>query len=315
MSDRIARGIRSAQAGLLTNAGLAIAKLIAGVLGHSYALVADAIESTADIFSSMIVWGGLRISGRSADEDYPFGYGKAEPLAAAIVSLMLLGAAILIGVQSVQEILTPHHAPAKFTLVVLVGVIAIKELLFRKVFTVGMEVGSTAVRADAWHHRSDAITSAAAFVGISIALIGGRGWESADDWAALVASAIIFYNGVRILRPAIADLMDHAPDTSLSQRVAAAAESVEGVQAIEKLRVRKVGINYYVDIHVQAVPQISLYEAHVLSGKVKSAIRAAVPAVLGVIVHMEPFEERRSAANGRDAHPRARTGGGGEKEA
>jgi cation diffusion facilitator family transporter len=284
---------------LLTNACLAIAKLVAGVLGHSYALVADAIESTADIFSSMIVWGGLRISGRSADEDYPFGYGKAEPLAAAIVSLMLLGAAVLIAVQSVQEILTPHHAPAKFTLVVLVGVIVIKEVLFRKVFTVGMEVGSTAVRADAWHHRSDAITSGAAFVGISIALIGGRGWESADDWAALVASAIIVYNGVRILRPAIADLMDHAPDTSLSQRVAAVAESVEGVRAIEKLRVRKVGINYYVDIHVQAGPQISLYEAHVLSGKVKSAIRAAVPAVLGVTVHMEPFEERRPAEDVR----------------
>jgi cation diffusion facilitator family transporter len=299
MSERIARGIRSAQAGLLTNAGLAITKLVAGVLGHSYALVADAIESTADIFSSMIVWGGLRISGRSADENYPFGYGKAEPLAAAIVSLMLLGAAILIAVQSVQEILTPHHAPAKFTLVVLVGVIAIKEFLFRKVFTVGMEVGSTAVRADAWHHRSDAITSAAAFVGISIALIGGRGWESADDWAALLASAIIVYNGVRILQPAIADLMDHAPDTNLSQRIAAAAESVEGVQATEKLRVRKVGINYYVDIHVQAAPQISLYEAHVLSGKVKSALRAAVPAVIGVIVHMEPFEERRSAENVR----------------
>ncbi len=299
MSERIARGIRSAQAGLLTNAGLAIAKLVAGVLGHSYALVADAIESTADIFSSLIVWEGLRISGRLADEDYPFGYGKAEPLAAAIVSLMLLGAAILIAVQSVQEILTPHHAPAKFTLVVLVGVIAIKEFLFRRVFTVGMEVGSTAVRADAWHHRSDAITSAAAFVGISIALIGGRGWESADDWAALVASAIIFYNGVRILRPAIADLMDHAPDANLSQRIGAAAESVEGAQAIEKLRVRKFGINYYVDIHVQAVPQISLYEAHVLSGKVKSAIRAAVPAVLGVIVHMEPFEERRSAEDMR----------------
>jgi cation diffusion facilitator family transporter len=162
-----------------------------------------------------------------------------------------------------------------------------------------MEVGSTAVRADAWHHRSDAITSGAAFVGISIALIGGRGWESADDWAALVASAIIVYNGVRILRPAIADLMDHAPDTSLSQRVAAVAESVEGVRAIEKLRVRKVGINYYVDIHVQAGPQISLYEAHVLSGKVKSAIRAAVPAVLGVTVHMEPFEERRPAEDVR----------------
>lgn len=254
MADRTARGIRSAQAGLLTNACLAITKLVAGVLGNSYALIADAIESTADIFSSLIVWGGLQIATRSADEDYPFGYGKAEPLAAAVVALMLLGAAILIAVQAIEEILTPHHSPARFTLLVLVGVIVTKEILFRKVFTVGAEVGSTAVKADAWHHRSDAITSAAAFVGISIAVIGGPGFAPADDWAALLASAIIFYNGTRILRPAVGDLMDRAPEPPVIQAVASAARSVEGVLAIEKLKVRKAGMGYYVDIHVQADP-------------------------------------------------------------
>lgn len=295
MSERVARGIRSAQAGLLTNAALAISKLIAGVLGNSYALVADAIESTADIFSSLIVWGGLHIATRTADEEYPFGYGKAEPLAAAVVALMLLGAAVLIAVQAIEEIRTPHHTPAKFTLLVLVGVVVIKELLYRKVFTVGTQVGSTAVRADAWHHRSDAITSAAAFVGISISIIGGRGWEPADDWAALVASFIIFYNGVNILRPAVSDLMDHAPETSVVQQLLAAADSVEGVQATEKLKVRKAGMGFYVDIHVQADPGMSLYDAHILSGRVKSAMRAAVPAVLGVIIHMEPFESRSSS--------------------
>jgi cation diffusion facilitator family transporter len=295
MSERVARGIRSAQAGLLTNAGLAIVKLTAGVLGNSYALVADAIESTADIFSSLVVWGGLHISARSADEDYPFGYGKAEPLAAAVVALMLSGAAILIAIQAIEEIRTPHHTPAKFTLVVLIGVVAIKELLYRKVFTVGTQVGSTAVRADAWHHRSDAITSAAAFIGISISITAGRGWEPADDWAALVASFIIFYNGVNILRPAVSDLMDHAPATGVVQQLLAAAESVEGVQATEKLKVRKAGMGFYVDIHVQADPGISLYEAHILSGRVKSAMRATVPAVLGVIIHMEPFENRSSS--------------------
>lgn len=295
MSERVARGIRSAQVGLLTNAVLAISKLIAGVLGNSYALVADAIESTADIFSSLIVWGGLHIATRTADEEYPFGYGKAEPLAAAVVALMLLGAAVLIAVQAIEEIRTPHHTPAKFTLLVLVGVVVIKELLYRKVFTVGTQVCSTAVRADAWHHRSDAITSAAAFVGISISIIGGRGWEPADDWAALVASLIIFYNGVNILRPAVSDLMDHAPETSVVQQLLAAADSVEGVQATEKLKVRKAGMGFYVDIHVQADPGMSLYDAHILSGRVKSAMRAAVPAVMGVIIHMEPFESRSSS--------------------
>ncbi len=290
MAEGIARGMRSAQAGLLTNAGLALAKVTAGIFGNSYALIADGIESTADIFSSLIVWGGLRISSRSADEDYPFGYGKAEPLAAAVVSLMLLGAALLISVQAVGEILVPHHTPAKFTLVVLVAVIVIKEVLFRRVFAVGSEVGSTAVKADAWHHRSDAITSAAAFVGISIAIAGGPGWEEADDWAALAASAVIFVNGLRILRPALADLMDRAPEVELLEHIAAAARSVEGVQAIEKLKVRKSGLGYHAELHVQADPRLSLHEAHIISGKVKSAIRGAVPPVLGVLVHMEPYE-------------------------
>lgn len=290
MSKNVTRGIRSAQAGLLTNAGLALIKMTAGVLGNSYALIADAIESTADIFSSLIVWGGLRISSRAPDEEYPFGYGKAESLAATIVSLMLLGAAILIAVQAAAEIRTPHHTPATFTLIVLVLVIVVKEILFRRVFTVGVEVGSTAVRADAWHHRSDAITSAAAFVGISIAVIGGPGWQAADDWAAIAASVVIFYNGTRILRPALGDLMDRAPDASLMTQVASAARSTEGVNAIEKLRMRKAGMGYFVDVHVQADPRLSLYDAHILSGRVKSAIRDAVPSVLGVLVHMEPYQ-------------------------
>jgi len=152
-------------------------------------------------------------------------------------------------------------------------------------------VESTAVQADAWHHRSDAITSAAAFVGIAVALVGGPGWEPADDWAALVASAIIFANGIRVLRPAVADLMDRAPDERVVDRIAAAARSIAEVRLVEQLKVRKHGLAYYVDIHVQADPAMSLHDAHVLSGRVKSAIRAAVPAVAGALVHMEPFEE------------------------
>ncbi len=290
MADQILRGIRSAQAGLLVNAGLAVTKFIAGLLGHSYALIADAIESAADVFSSIIVWGGLRISARSADEEYPFGYGKAESLAAAVVGLLLLGAAVGVAIQAVREIRTPHHAPAPFTLVVLVVVVLVKEGLFRRVRQVGNEVGSTAVQADAWHHRSDAITSAAAFVGISVALLGGPGWEEADDWAALVAAGIIFVNGFGVLRPAVHDLMDRAPDSAVVARVGEAAGSIAEVRAVEKLKVRKHGLTYYVDIHVQADPAMSLHDAHVLSGRVKSAIRSAVPAVAGALVHMEPFE-------------------------
>ncbi len=290
MASSHQQGIRSAQTGLLVNAVLAIVKLVAGILGHAYALVADAVESAADIFSSLIVWGGLRIAARDPDDDYPFGYGKAEPLAAGMVALMLLGAAFGITVAAIREIRTPHHAPASFTLVVLVVVIAVKEVLFRRVLAVGEVVSSTAVKADAWHHRSDAITSTAAFIGISVALIGGPGWESADDWAALAAALVIVVNAIRLLRPAVDDLMDRSPGTELIERIAASALATVDVRAVEKLKVRKAGLGYFVDIHVQANSEMSLRDAHNLSGRVKTSIRGSVPEVRGVLVHMEPYE-------------------------
>ncbi|QEH31915.1 Ferrous-iron efflux pump FieF [Aquisphaera giovannonii] len=286
----VGRGMRAAILGLVVNGVLVVVKLMAGILGHSYALVADAIESSTDLFSSLIVWAGLRVTERPADESYPYGYGKAETLAAAVVSLMLFGAAAGIAAAAVHEIATPHHVPAPFTLAVLAAVVVIKEALSRSVLRVGEETGSTAVKADAWHHRSDALTSAAAFVGIAVALWGGEGWESADDWAALVAAGIIAINGGLLLRGAARELMDRMPETPVVDEIGSAARGVAGVLDVETLIVRKVGTAYYVDLHAQADPALPLREAHILSGKVKGAIRAAVPAVAGVLVHMEPFE-------------------------
>ena len=301
MAQASERGIRSAQIGILVNTLLAITKLAAGIIGNTYALVADAVESTADIFSSTIVWTGLRLASRDPDDAYPFGYGKAEPLAAAVVSLMLLAAAVGIALEAIREIRTPHRTPAPWTLLVLVGVMATKWILSRRVRAVGKDIGSTAVKADAWHHLSDAVTSAAAFVGISIALWGGPGWESADDWAALLASGIIFFNGANMLRPTLQDLMDRMPGPEIVEPIRRAAESVSGVRATEKLAVRRAGMAYRVTIHVQADPKLPLDEAHVLSGRVKSAIRAAAPAVHYVLVHMEPYvgpgEDRRAASS------------------
>jgi cation diffusion facilitator family transporter len=289
MVDPAQRGMRSAQIAILINAGLAITKLVAGLVGHTYALVADAIESTADILSSTVVWGGLRVASRDPDEAYPFGYGKAEPLAASVVSLMLLGAALGIAIEAISEIRTPHHSPAPWTLAVLVVVVLVKWVLSRRVHTLGAEIGSTAVQADASHHMSDAVTSAAAFIGISIAWLGGAGWESADDWAALVAAGVIAYNGANMLRPSLHDLMDRTPGPDVLEPVRRAAESVNGVLATEKLFVRRSGIGYRVTIHVQADGDMSLHESHALSGAVKAAIRQAVPQVRYVLVHMEPF--------------------------
>lgn len=288
---RASRGVQVARVGLLTNAVLAMVKLVTGIVGNSYALVADAVESTADVFSSLVVMGGLRISVREADEQFPFGYGKAEPLSAVVVGLMLIAAAVGIGIEAVREIRVPHHSPEPYTLWVLLGVVVVKELLFRRVFRVGRETESTAVLGDAWHHRSDALTSAAAGVGIAVALIGGPGWAEADDWAAVFAAGVILWNGFGILRPAVADLMDRTPDEPVLAEIERAARSVPDVRRIETLKVRKSGLSLFVDIHVEADPEMSLHDAHVVSGKVKTAIRRDVPTVQGVLVHMEPHEE------------------------
>lgn len=289
--QRLAQGVRVAQIGLVVNVVLVLVKLISGIVGHSYALVADAIESSTDIFSSLIVWGGLQVAARPADESHPYGHGKAESLAAGAVAVMLLGAAIGIGVTAIREIVTPHHAPMPFTLFVVAGVVILKETLFRTVLKVGDTIESTSVKTDAWHHRSDALTSLAAFVGISLALWGGPGWESADDWAALLASFIIAFNGVRFLMIAVHELMDRVPSDAIVKQVVVAAHSVPGVLATEKERVRKFGVDYLVDLHVQADPELTLHEAHVLSGKVKAAILTAVPAAVEVLIHMEPYEQ------------------------
>lgn len=286
----LTRGIRLAGVGLLANTLLAVVKGLAGVLGNSYALIADALESVADIGGSLIVLGGLRLSSRSADQDHPYGHGKAEPLAAAVVGIMLAGAAIAIGARGLERALSPHEAPEPFTLAVLVVVVFIKETLFRRVVRAGDDLGSGAVIADAWHHRADAFTSLAAFVGIGASVVGGAGYEWCDGAAAVVASFVILYNALRILRPAVHELMDGAPDAALLAQVAEAARGVAGVRQIEKLMARKVGTRYLVDLHVQADPGLSLHDAHILGGCVKTEIRRRIDAVENVLVHMEPYE-------------------------
>ncbi|HPF61706.1 MAG: cation diffusion facilitator family transporter [Gemmatimonadales bacterium] len=293
MSDargRLDDGLRAVRSGVLANAGLAVVKGVAGVVGHSFALVADAVESLADILGSLVVWSGLRVSAQDADQDHPWGHGKAEPLAAGIVGLMLVGAAFGILVKAVHGILVPHPVPRAWTLIVIALVVLVKETLFRRVNQLADAIGSGVVAADAWHHRSDAISSAAAFVGVGIAVLGGQPLYWADEAAAIVAAFLIAMAAWRILRPAAHELMDGAPEAELLGTAAAAARGVGGVRRIEKLMARKVGTRHFVDLHVQADPTMSLHDAHILSGKVKTAIRRALPSVENVLVHMEPFE-------------------------
>ncbi len=287
-NHRAARGIHSTVVGIVVNVILAAIKGVAGVVGNSYALIADAVESTLDIFSSLIVWGGLKIAAIPPDENHPYGHGKAEPLAAMVVALGLMAAAVLLAVGSVCEIFVPHHAPAPFTLLVLVLVVIVKELLFRFVIKTGEDVHSTVVKVDAWHHRSDALTSVAAFIGISIAIAGGHGYEAADDWAALAASGIILYNAYRLLRPALDEIMDATPSTELESEIRRIAITVEGVAGLDKCHIRKMGLEYYVDLHVEVRAEMSVLQGHAIAHTVKDMIRLSNPSIADVFIHIEP---------------------------
>ena len=285
---RLERSVRVTFLGLLVNAALAAGKIAAGVIGHSQALVADGVESAADFVSSLIVWRGVTVAAAPADEQHPYGHGKAEPLAAAVVATVLIAAAALIVIGAIRDIVTPHDTPAPFTLAVLVGVILIKELLFRVVQREGIALDSSVVSADAWHHRSDAITSLFAFVGISIALVGGKGYETADDYAAVLAAGVIAFNGWRVLRPAMDELMDIAPSADFLENIRSIAARTDEVVRVEKCFVRKTGFEYLVDMHIEVNPGMTVHRAHDIAHQVKDEIRRQVPSVRDVLVHVEP---------------------------
>lgn len=303
--ERYDRGMKASVTGMVINLLLSLGKLTAGILGRSHALIADSVESLGDVFGSVIVWRGLQIAARPPDPEHPYGHGKAEPIAAGLVAVVLLMAGLGIAMQAIHEIRTPREGPAPFTLIVLVVVIAIKEGLFQRMHHVSRSIGSAAVRSDAWHHRSDAITSAAAAVGIAVALIGGKGYEAADDWAALIASGVILFTGINLLRPAAEELMDRSPAPDLVERATHVAESQEGVHRVEKLLMRKMGLYYVADMHLEVDPNMTVFRGHEISHEVKEAIRRAFPQIVELTIHVEPTRPGTPSARDEGRIPRS----------
>jgi cation diffusion facilitator family transporter len=285
-------GARAARAAMGVSALLGAVKVVSGVVGNSYALIADGVESLLDIASSLVVWGSLQIAATDPSNRFPYGYGKIESLAGLLIAVGLLLAAIGLAIQSVREILTPHLTPEWYTLLVLVVVVVVKELLFRKLLRTGQDIDSRAVENDAWHHRSDAFTSLAAFVGIAIALWGGDGYESADDWAALVACGVIAFNGVRLFRSALAEVLDAAPPDKTLRQIRETANAVKGVTGIDDCRARKSGLGWLVDIHVEVDGKLPVSEGHRIAHEVKDALLAADLGVLDALVHIEPSGQK-----------------------
>jgi len=291
-----ATGIRASLGGVLVSVVLGAVKIVSGVLGHSYALIADGVESMMDVVSGIVVASSLKIAARSPDERYPFGYGKVEPAAALAIATALLATAIGIAIESVREIRTPHHAPAPFTLVVLILVVVTKELLYRYLLRTGESIDSNAMRTDAWHHRSDSLTSAAAFIGISIALIGGEGYEPADDWAALFAAAVIAINGILLLRKAWREILDVSLPEHVVEDIREIARRVDGVAGIDMCRVRKSGLGLWVDIHVEVPGDMTVCDGHEISHRVKDALLASGHNIMDVVVHIEPAKDSRGCS-------------------
>ena len=286
--DRARRGARLVARGMALNAVLGLAKITGGVLGNAYALVADGCESLSDVAVSVLIWAGFQWAARPPDQDHPYGHGKAEAVAGLITSLVVLGAGAGIGWHALGEIRNPQHPPRWWTLAILAGVVLAKVVFSRRLNEVGRDTESTALGAEAWHHFSDAVTSAAAFVGISIAVVGGPAYAAADGWAALVASVVIAYNGFGIFRKALNEVMDIAvPDERVGE-IRALAASVPGVAGLDKCRVRKSGLSYLVDIHVKVPGGLSVREGHQIAHAVKDTLLSSGLRVTDVAVHVEP---------------------------
>lgn len=273
---------------IIGNCFLALVKGFAGFFGNSYALIADAIESTTDIFSSILVLFGLKYANKPADKNHPYGHGKIEPLITFLLVGFLVISATFIAHESIQNIRNPHALPEKWTLIVLALIIAWKEVSFRIVIQKSKETNSSSLKADAWHHRSDAITSVAAFIGISMAIILGKGYESADDWAALFASGFIFYNSYLIFRPALGEIMDEHFYDDLVEDIRRISLTVDGIIATEKCFIRKVGMIYHVDLHAKVNGSISVTDGHNLAHQLKDTLRAEIPQLGHVLIHIEP---------------------------
>jgi cation diffusion facilitator family transporter len=280
--------IKATYLSIVGNFALAIIKGIAGVLGNSYALIADAIESTTDIFSSFLVLFGLKYASRPADENHPYGHGRAEPLITFLVVGFLITSATVIAYESIVNIQTPHELPKPWTLLVLAPLIIWKEISYQLVSKKAKETNSSALKADAWHHRSDAITSIAAFIGISIAVYFGKGYETADDWAALFASGFLLYNSYLIFRPALGEIMDEHLYDDLLEEIRAVSTTVEGVLDTEKCYIRKAGMTYHVDLHAIVDAHISVKEGHQISHDLKDTLKLKFPQLGQVLIHIEP---------------------------
>lgn len=280
------------------NLGLAVLKIVTGMVGNAYALIADGIESIADVFSSLIVWRGLHVAQMEPDREHPYGHGKAESIGGFVAAAALLVSAGVIAWNAVAGILEPGETPALFTLPVLALIILIKESLYRWLRGRSRLHDSHALAVEAFHHRSDALTSLGVFIGIGIAVFGGPRFAAADDVAALLVSFLIAFNALRLLRPSIDELMDRRVEGERVQKIHAHAATVPGILRLETVHLRKAGNRYLVDLHLEVDGSISVRQGHALAHALRHRLENdASLRIIWVSSHVEPADEEAIEEN------------------
>lgn len=274
--------------GLVVNLALGIVKLVGGLVGSSFALVSDAVNSLGDALTSVVVTGALWYAQRPADEEHPYGHTRAEAVAASNIALVIIISALFVGWQALARITGEHDLPPVWTLWIAGANVVIKEGLYRYKRRVGRQTGSAAIVANAWDHRSDALCSLAVFVGLSVVRWAGPGYMWADEAAALFVVVAILISGIKLFRTSTSELLDPQADAKLVQQIRSTAEETPGVRQVEKLWVRKTGMEYLADIHIQVDAQLTVDEGHRIGHQVKDRLVEKFASLRDVLVHLEP---------------------------
>ncbi len=280
---------RAALLGLVVNLLLGIIKLAGGVIGNSFALIADAVNSIGDVVTTIVVLFALRVAQRPADAEHPYGHTRAEGIAASNVALLVILSACFVGWESVQRITVQHEIPPVWTLWIAGCNILIKESLYQYKVRIGKRTGSAALIANAWDHRSDALCALAVLIGLGTIRIGGTQFIWADEVASLIVVAVIVWSGIQLFRSSASELMDVQADSEFVGRVRAAAIEVAGVEEIETLWVRKSGLEFFADIHLEVDQHLTVAEGHRIGHQVKDRLLDRFPNLRDVLVHLEPF--------------------------
>lgn len=288
------RAIRAALLGLVVNLGLGIVKLVGGLVSGSFALLSDAVNSLGDTFTSVVVVFALFFAQRPPDREHPYGHTRAEAIAASNVAVLIVLSALAVGWEAVQRLPLEHKLPPLWTLWIAGANVVIKEVLYRYKVWVGGRTGSAALIANAWDHRSDALCSLAVVIGLGVVRWGGAGWMWADEVAALVVVAAIIWSGFQLFRSSASELMDVQADESLVRCVRETAKAVAGVENVEKLWLRKSGLEYFADIHIQVKKDLTVEEGHDIGHRVKDRLLETIPTLRDVLVHLEPYPHFKS---------------------